>query len=224
MSDDPFAVFRALLRGRRTVRRYRREHPGRQRIADLVALAATAPSASNQQAWRFVAMDDRPAIDHVAAAVGVASERISTHVDSRFRTAFDAYGDYFTRFREAPVVIAVAGRTSAVLSHLVDGTLLAEDARHIAAMEDRSTWLSLGLAVGNLVLAAHASGLAASILTGPLIAGDDLQRAFGLPTSWPIGCLVTLGFSDEVPAPTARKPLTTILRWHDPAPGDHPDA
>jgi nitroreductase len=205
-----------IMRTRRSVRRFRSEHPGRERIAELIELASTAPSASNKQPWRFFVADDGALIARMAAKVQEAIDRIIPHIAEQFVPSFRAYGDYFVRFSAAPVVIAPVCRETPVLAHLVDGSLSDSDAQHVKYMEQMSPVLSCGLAVQNLLLAAHAGGLGASCMTGPLVAGDELKSLLGIPPSWQLTCLVAVGFPDESPSATTRKELNHVLRWVEP--------
>jgi Nitroreductase family len=59
-------TLRETMISRRSVRSFKSEHPGRERIQELIDIAITAPSASNKQPWRFfVAVgfpDEEPAV------------------------------------------------------------------------------------------------------------------------------------------------------------------
>lgn len=213
-----------LLRARRTVRRFAPEHPGRERISAIIAAATTAPSASNHQGWCFFVADDPARIARLAGLVAVVVERVAQQVRPLGRAAFAAYGDYFTRFAAAPVVVVAAYRPAAVLSGLVEPGIADDDRRRIAAMEEHSAILSLGLAVQNLLLMAHAQGLGASCLTGPLLAAPELARDCGVPDRWRLGTLIALGRPAEAPDAPGRKPVAAVLRWLDPEPGTRNDA
>jgi len=69
------------------------------------------------------------------------------------------------------------------------------------------------LAMQNLLLAAHAAGLGASGMTGPLVAADALREILRIPQSWHIAALVPIGYPDEEPTPTARKTVDHVTRW-----------
>lgn len=213
-SDQPIIT---ALRARRSVRKFRAEHPGRERIAALVELATCAPSASNKQPWRFFVVDDRALLARMAAQVQTAIDLLTGRIPLDHRDDLRAYGDYFVRFAQAPVVIAPACRESPVLSHLLAESPADAHLTQVRTMESVSPILATGMAVQNLLLAAQADGLGASCLTGPLIAADALQELLGIPTSWRLACLVAVGIPDEQPLPTSRKPVTTALRWVDPA-------
>jgi nitroreductase len=202
-----------LLRTRRSVRAFLPEPPPDEVVERLVELAALAPSASNKQPWRFVIVRRREVIDAMAAAVREAVERVAAHVLSESRGAFLAYGDYFTRFEGAPIVVAPIFRAHTVLSHLVSTDLDAQARALIGAMEQSSGLTGASLALMNLLLAAHDAGLGASAMTGPLLAAPRLKEILGVPASWGIVALVPLGYAAEAPKPTDRKPVDKITRW-----------
>lgn len=202
-----------LMRSRRSVRRFKLEAPPRAEIERLIDAAVTAPSASNKQPWRFVVISNRGVIERMARAVREAVDRIARHVEPSAEAAFRAYGDYFTRFEEAPVVIAALCSTLTVLSNLVDGRLGAADRGRIDAMERGSGLIGAAMAIQNLLLQAHEAGLGASGMTGPLVAADRLREILDVPPSWEIAALVPVGYPAEDPPPTARKPADKVTRW-----------
>lgn len=215
---DPFT----LMRTRRSVRRFRKEAPAREVIERVLAAAVTAPSASNKQPWRFLVVTSPALIAQMAADVREAVERIARHIEPASQEAFRAYGDYFTRFERAPVVIVALHRPLTVLSNLAQPALPQEDRARIAAMERDSGLLGTAMALENLLLAAHALGLGASGMTGPLVAVDRLRVRLEVPESWQVAALVPLGHPDEDPKPTERKPVEKVVRWIERAPGEEP--
>lgn len=202
-----------LMRSRRSVRRYLPEPVPREVLTRVLEAAITAPSASNKQPWRFFVVTDRARIEQMAAAVRAAVDRIAGHVPPESEAPFRAYGDYFTRFEKAPVVIAILHRGLSLLSNLVDSGI-GDDARaRIARMERDSGLIGASLALENLLLMAHAEGLGASGMTGPLVADTDLKRILEIPESWGIAALVPVGYPAEEPPPPSRKPLGNVVRW-----------
>ena len=51
------------------------------------------------------------------------------------------------------------------------------------------------------------------VLTGPLVAVDDIRDILRVPPSWQIVALIPIGFPDEEPAPTARKSVEQVIQW-----------
>ena len=202
-----------LLATRRSVRRFRDDAPPRELLERLVEAAVTAPSASNKQPWRFVIVTDRARIASLAAAVREAVARIAPHIEPAAVDAFRAYGDYFTRFEAAPALIVPLHKSLTVLSNLVDADLDPADRARIEAMERQSGLIGTSLALENLLLMAHALGLGASGMTGPLVADDRLRALLDVPPSWNITALVPVGWPAEAPAPTSRKTAESVTRW-----------
>src|SRR5262249_37667152 len=141
----------------------------------------------------------------MAEAVNRAVQRVASCIESQFEAAFRNYGDYFTRFESAPVVLVPLYRPLALLSSMVGAGLSEKDLRNISSMEEHSGIVSASLAVENLLLMAHSLGLGASGLTGPLIAMDELREILKVPTGWGIVALVATGYADEQPSAPARK-------------------
>jgi nitroreductase len=205
----------AFLRDRRSVRRFRPEPPPRALLETLLEAAITAPSASNKQPWRFLVVTSADRIARMAAEVREAVERIARHVEPASAPAFRAYGDYFTRFESAPVVIVALHRALTLLTHLAQPTLPSADRARIAAMERDSGLMGTAMALENLLLAAPALGLGASGMTGPLVAVDRIRALLEVPESWEVAALVPVGFPAEEPVTTERKGLAAVVRWID---------
>jgi nitroreductase len=203
----------AIFYGRKSVRRFREQPVERAVIEQLMQLATSAPSASNKQPWRFVIVRDRTVIQAMAAAVRSEVELVLANMDASGVEAFRAYGEYFTRFEAAPCVIAPTCRPTPILSQLVRPTLDRATHDRIAAMEQKSASVSTALAIENLLLAAPQLGLGASALTGPLLAAHRLCELLKIPPSWDLLALIAVGYPDEEPRKTERKPVESVLRW-----------
>jgi nitroreductase len=100
-----------------------------------------------------------------------------------------------------------------ILSNLTAQNLSGGDEAAIRAMERDSGLIGTSLALQNLLLAAHAAGLGASGMTGPLVACDALREILGVQPSWHNAALVPMGYPDEEPAPTTRKPIERVTQW-----------
>jgi F420 biosynthesis protein FbiB-like protein len=68
------------------------------------------------------------------------------------------------------------------------------------------------MATQNLLLAAHAAGLAASVMCAPLFCPDIVRAALDLPVDWEPQALVTLGYPANGGKPLLRKPLASVIR------------
>lgn len=202
-----------LLASRRSVRRFRDEMPSREVIETIVRAAGRAPSASNQQPWRFLAVTDRSLIAALANEVRAAVSRVASAVEPELDEPLRRYGEYFVRFEGAPIVLVVLWRPMRVLSHLAKSGADRSCMDRIHELEEGSGLVSSSLALGNLLLAAHEAGLGACCMTGPLLAAEETRALLSIPSSWRVTAFVPLGFPAEEPPPTPRKPLERILTW-----------
>jgi len=202
-----------LMKSRRSVRQFKPEPPSREQIERLIEAAITAPSASNKQPWRFLVVTNREVIVRLAAAVRESVDRIASHVEPSSEQAFRSYGDYFTRFETAPVVIVPIFKSLTVLSNLIDDRLSQSERERIAVMERNSGLMGAAMAMENLLLVAHEMRLGASGMTGPLVASDRIREILDIPPSWDIAAFIPVGFEAEAPPATGRKPADQVTRW-----------
>ena len=177
--------------------------PG-ETIERLLEAATWAPSAHNRQPWRFAVLTSAGDKGRLAAAMG-----------RRLRADRTADGDdpadierdvtrSYARLTQAPVLIVVC------LS-MVDMD------RYPDARRNHHEWVmaaqGTAMAAQNLLLMAHAFGLAACWLCAPLFAPELVGDTLGLPADWePLG-LVTLGKAAKTAPPKSREPLSTRVRF-----------
>lgn len=204
-----------IMRTRRSVRRFSDKKVTREILADLIDVAISAPSASNNQPWRFFVIDDKAIINRLADAVQRRVDRVAANIQAEFQQNFKRYGDYFVRFSQAPALIIPLYKKMQMLSNMLKPGLDESTLLNIETMEFNSGIVSTSLAIQNLLLYAHATGLGASCMTGPLLAMDDIRDMIGAPSQWHIACLIPIGYSDEEPKVQGRKTVDSVLRFVD---------
>ncbi len=202
-----------LFRARRSVRRFKSEQVPEALVTRLIEGAITAPSASNKQPWKFLIVENRALIARMAEAVRGATALVAGYIPAESQAAFERYGDYFTRFEHAPLVVVPIYKPLTLLSNLTSSDLPAEARAAVEQLELDSGLIGTSLALGQLLLLAHELGLGASGMTGPLLARPELKALLQVPVSSDIAALVPLGFPDEVPTPTERKAASLVTRW-----------
>ena len=201
-----------IMQTRRSVREFTAQKPEAALIEELIEYAITAPSASNHQPWRFYIVDDGNIISRMAEVVQQAIDQICQELDETFLQAFKQYGDYFVRFKNAPVVIVPVYKPLRILSHLLHDRACARES-FIEQLEWNSGIVSTSLAIQNLLLYAHSKGLGASCMTGPLLAADELKTLLKITGGWDITCLIPIGYTDEAPEVKPRKSAQSVIRW-----------
>lgn len=203
MSDAE--VLLNLIRGRRSVRQFTDEPVDSNVLSRLVEAASWAPSAGNQQDWRFDVVTSPATKQAMADAVRRRwAEVISANRDCGFIQEVEQYAAGFAEFAKAPVVIVVSARAiDSVQEHLLGK----------AALATAGSFASAAMAAQNLMLAAHALGLGSCCMTGPLAAHDELRSLLNLGRKHQIVCLLALGHPAEAPPGPPRKPVEKIARW-----------
>ncbi|VAW81984.1 hypothetical protein MNBD_GAMMA12-1983 [hydrothermal vent metagenome] len=200
-----------IMQGRRSVRKFTDEKPSRELLVELIDYAITAPSASNNQPWRFLIIEDKRTINSLAGHVQTSVDNIAENISEPFIESFKAYGDYFTRFTHAPILIIPLFKEMKILSQLLNEDSV--DNANVNVLEFNSGIVSTSLAIQNLLLYAHSKGLGASCMTGPLVAADKIRIALKIPTAWNISCFIAVGYPDETPEPKPRKSSDSVIRW-----------
>jgi F420 biosynthesis protein FbiB-like protein len=194
---NPADAVEALMRTRRSVRRYR---PGPVPDALLRRLIESACWAHNRQPWRFVMLD------------AAARARLAHAMADRLRADRTADGDDAMDIaRDAERSIArVTGAPAALLVCLTLAGMDTYDDPARTAAERTMAAQSTAMAVQNLLLAAHAHGLGAAWMCAPLFCPDVARAALNLPDDFESQALITLGWP-AASRPRGRKAVDEIL-------------
>src|SRR5690606_10694025 len=100
--------WKAMIEGRRSIRRFKPDPIPEEDIRELARLATLAPSGSNKQMWRFVAVTNKEVLAQMAAAVSAAVERMAAWPEAVGRERrILGIKNYSLFFTEAPVTFAV---------------------------------------------------------------------------------------------------------------------
>ncbi len=194
-----------LVRGRRSVRRFRSEPvPSFADLEDLLALATWAPSAHNRQPWRLVVLRDGAEKERLAQAMGdrLRADRTADGADSADIES-DARRSH-ARLTQAPVVIVVCLSLEEMDRY--------PDPRRAQA-ERTMAVQSTAMAGQNLMLAAHAAGWGSCWMCAPLFAPEEVRSALDLPEGWEPQGAIVLGAPIGAVPPRPRRPLGDVVRW-----------
>ncbi|MBM3151680.1 MAG: nitroreductase family protein [Chloroflexi bacterium] len=204
MNDsDPLHHF---LRTRRTVRKFAPRPVSEETLRRILETATYAPSARNRQPWQFTVVSNmetkRSLADDLAADFrpdlerdGLPEVEIETRLDRTRR-----------RILDAPVIIALS---------LNPDRVDAQPNRKRQEAERSMAVQSVALAGLQLMLAAHAEGLASVWTCGPLFAPDAIRFRLGLPANWQPQAMFFLGYPAETPEVPGRlnvEEVTTFIR------------
>ena len=182
---------------RRAIRSFTDERPSRKIVEQLLDAAAQAPSAMNLQPWEFVVIQDTDALDYISSHCREFILDI-TPPDSPQQVARGMLmDDAFDIFYDATTLIAICATGP--------GTIEAEDCF---------------LAAQNLMLAAHAIGLATCPIgfARPWLNTEEAKRYLRIPTRCSPAFPLILGYPKDIPPPRGRRaPRITLWRETKPA-------
>lgn len=230
----PGAPLLEVMATMRAMRRLRPDPVPRDVLVELVRAATWAPSGSDAQHYQFVVVTDREQMAELAVLwrdVVDTYETLSGRVvpdtlDERHARMADALRDQAEHFHETPALIAACYRRSGLgASQLLDvagnvelvrrlgaarlGHLLA-GARTASGLAEAS---SIYPAVQNLLLAARAHGLGATLTVWHLFREADFRRVLGVPKDHGIYALVPVGYPRGRFGPVRRRPVDDVVHW-----------
>jgi coenzyme F420-0:L-glutamate ligase/coenzyme F420-1:gamma-L-glutamate ligase len=202
--DNMSSDLHAFLRSRRTIRHFKPGRVSSDIIQRILETAIWAPSAHNQQPWRFVVLTTEEAKLHLAEAIA------AKHRKDMIRDGFpDAnlqarIQNTICRATEAPVII-----------------VLCLDRKQVKPQPDRVrrqaemllSVQSVALAGLQILLAAHAEGLGGNWICWPIFAPKETQAALGLASDFDPQAMLFLGYPAETPEIPARLSVDDVTHY-----------
>jgi coenzyme F420-0:L-glutamate ligase/coenzyme F420-1:gamma-L-glutamate ligase len=192
-----------VLGRRRSIRRYTPAPVSDDIIKQVLEAATNAPSAHNRQPWRFAVLKDAAAKERLARAMGDRLREDRGRDGDASELIEQDVARSFARITAAPVAIIVALTMEDMDAY--------QDARRTAA-EHQMAVQGTAMAMQNLLLAAHAAGLGASIMCGPLFCPDVVRASLALPAQWEPQALITMGVPANAGKPFRRRSLHELVR------------
>lgn len=188
----------------RAIRRLKPDPVDDALVLRLIALALRAPTASNAQGWEFIVIKD-PAIKRSFARLNRQVWRLYRRIgrwaarhNARRQRMLSAVQWQADHFEEIPVIV-VACLRGAYIPFL-----------HISAA---SYFGSVFPAVQNLLLAARAVNLGATLTTIPLWNLIAVRRILGLPWNITPCAVIPLGWPLGRYGPTTRKNVSEVVSF-----------
>jgi nitroreductase len=218
----------------RAMRRLSPEPVPRDVIERVVRAATWAPSGSDGQHYAFVAVTDRAVMARLAERwrevvdtyLTLAGTMVPGMNDDRHARMADAVRYQAEHFHETPVVVAACyqrttpspsalldvRRSAAIAKRLGPRRLarLAAGGRAAGGLAEAS---SIYPAVQNLLLAARAEGLGATLTVWHLFDDAGFRAVLGVPKDYGIYALVPMGRPLGRFGPVRRRPVADVLHW-----------
>ncbi|WP_326547859.1 nitroreductase family protein [Mycolicibacterium sp. ND9-15] len=174
-------------------------------VLRCIELALRAPTGSNGQNWEFIVVKDRAVKDQLGkryrqawSLYGGIGRRL-TAGDESMQKILRAVQWQVDHFSEIPVLVVPCLRGGMRLPYMPT-----------PFVSESSFFGSIYPSVQNLLLAARAMGLGASLITLPLWSVTSARRTLGLPLTVTPVCVVPLGWPRGRYGPTTRKPVGKV--------------
>jgi nitroreductase len=195
-----------LIKARRSVRKYTDEPVPEAHIEKMIEAALWAPSGSNSQNWQFIAVRSHVVKDKMLAVIKTKVDGFATGIGSaRAHKEFLAYGNFYTFFAGAPVVIAVIKKPYISLNlRIMERYNIQSGAQPYSDVQGPAA------AIENLLLMAQSMGYGTCWMTGPLIAQKELEELLSIEAPDRLMALIPVGRPAQTPEPTPRKNIREV--------------
>jgi coenzyme F420-0:L-glutamate ligase / coenzyme F420-1:gamma-L-glutamate ligase len=188
-----------VIKQRRSIRKYLPRQVSREIVTEVLRAAGWAPSAHNSQPWRFIVLEDtkvrQKLADAMAEAWAADLAKGGAKVDDKMCK------ERVERFADTPVLILAC--------FTMDGLRKFPDTKRQMCERDLAVE-SLGAAMQNMLLEAHAKGLGACWFCAPCFCKGTVRRVLGIPESVEPQAFVAMGY----PAEKTQVPIRKLLEGY----------
>jgi nitroreductase/ketosteroid isomerase-like protein len=183
-----------IIKNRRTVRKFKSIPVPKEHILKIIDAARFAPTAGNQQPWKFLVIQDRKKLDQLQreALLWYLDEykKRKKPTPEELSKTKDAITKLLENVLSAPVYVAVLGDTKAKHPNyiLYDGTL----------------------AAGYLMIAARALGYGTGFFTS-FFPEEKMKKFFNIPEQYKLICFTPIGVPDKWPETPPKRKLEEMV-------------
>jgi len=194
MTVIPNPPFFDVLKNRHSARKFKPTPIPKEHITQMLEAACSAPTAGNQQPWKFLVIQDRKKLDRLKE--GCFARRIRLYQENehptpeQLETKRKALTEYYTDFFSAPLyIIVLTDSQSQYPSYNVyDGPLAAD----------------------HLLLAAHALGYGTVFVTDSI--PDEVPRTIlRIPERYQRVCVLPIGIPEDAPEAPVKRALAEMV-------------
>jgi nitroreductase/NAD-dependent dihydropyrimidine dehydrogenase PreA subunit len=190
----------ALMRSRRSCRKYQNKAVERVMLEDLVRIGTTAPSGTNSQSWGFTIIPERSDLRILGGKVADYYRKLNRLAENPFLRLIvriiggDSLGRYYRRYYQS---VSGALREwdeegTDRLFHGASAAIMVTGSRQASCPAEDAL-----LATQNILLAAHAMGLGSCLIgfvVEALRRDPKLKRLVGITENMEIYSIIALGY------------------------------
>lgn len=206
-----------LIRGRRSVRQWKKDEVPDELLKKAVELATWAPNGGNYQGWHFIIVKKKKTVEKMASAVQAVADKIASWPEAiSWQEDVKRYQKNASFFRNASACIGVFASEyqSPMDKVLVARESFDREAKEILGFRRSAPTAiqSAAAAVTTMLLVFHGMGLGAVWLVSPIQAKKEIEAILKVPSNMNLICLVAVGYPDESPQ-RDRKPVEQVLEF-----------
>ncbi len=206
-----------LIKGRRSIRQWKKEEVSEEMLEKAVELATWAPNGGNYQGWRFVVVTNKGVIAKMADAVQSVANKMASWPEAKsWEEDIKRYQKNASFFRNAPACIGVfTGEYQSPMEKLLAARESTDpEAKKVMGFRRSAPTVvqSVAAAVTTMLLVFHQMGLGAVWLVSPIQAKKEIETILKVPSTMNLVCLVSVGYPDESPQKD-RRPLDQVLEF-----------
>ena len=175
--------FSNVVKGRRSIRKYREQSIPDSEVEILIDLARHAPSSMNGQPWHFVIVRNGKS----KAALAEIKNKFCPPEKQAYQADF---------LRTAPLIMVICVDKSRSFGREIENGILAASTIMLAAQ-------SRGL--GSVYMSAY--------LTEEPKLSAAIREELGIPEAFAPVSILPLGYADEIPTPKDLRPLREIIHF-----------
>ncbi len=209
------------MRTRRSVRTFVARPVDKAILERVLEAATTAPSSSNRQPWKWAVVTAPQVKQAIVTAIEQRAVEIKAII-ARGHHAEDygSYGDFFYEpLRDAAAIVVPQYRPYPDLIANLIASGGGDASQYTTAGAMQAELVSTSAAIMALLLQAHAEGLGACMMAGPMIAKDQIHALLGITQPWQMVGAIALGqLAAPLPTTMPRKPIDRVVTWHEETP------
>jgi nitroreductase len=198
-------VFDAM-KGRKSIRKYRKDAIPREHILRMVEAASWAPTAGNAQNFRFIVVQDKETLARMRGIVDEIVARVTGKEPGKEKATTH------NLFAFAPAAVCVVGSP---YESLTDRALREKDPdRHrVRRFQVNPGLQGVSAGIAQFLLAAYALGYGTCWMTGSLIAKPELESALSVRPPEELIAIVALGKPDDTHPKPPRRPAEELTTF-----------
>jgi nitroreductase len=192
---------------RRSIRKFLPDSVNEDDLKEIVYAGTLAPNAENDQMWRFIAVTNRDLIKQIGDIVSARVDAIDQACKMLGYENYINHKYFLVFFKDAPAIITAFCRSSV---NATDKALNVLNMQLNPPIPICPVQQSMGAAIQNISLAAHAKGYGTTWMYAPVLAYKEIAELLNVPDPWVLSALLPIGRPAQQPKARPRMPMDEV--------------